>query len=70
MTMKKRMKHVIGKKATRRLYNAAPWVGAALAIGAGTMLSRSGALDSIVEKGRSLIQPDRRVWTGTAGEKV
>jgi hypothetical protein len=72
MTMKKHMKNVIGKKATRRVYSAAPWVGAALAVGAGTMLSRRGTLRSIIDKGRSIVQPDRQLLVervGRVGEK-
>jgi hypothetical protein len=32
MTIKKQLKHVIGKRATRRLYHAAPWVGGLMAV--------------------------------------
>lgn len=50
MKLKKQMKRLVGAKATRRIYKAAPWVGAAVGLAAA---SRSGA----IEKGRELIAP-------------
>lgn len=32
MTIKKQLRQIIGKKATRRVYKAAPWVGGAIAL--------------------------------------
>ena len=59
MKLKKQMRNVIGKRATRRIFAAAPWVGAALAVGAGTVMSRNGTLNAAVAKGRALLQPER-----------
>ena len=50
MTLKKQMKRHLGKKATRRIYLSAPWLGTALAVAAGVALRRRGvrgALDDI-----------------------
>lgn len=52
MKLKKQMKRLVGGKATRRIYKAAPWVGAAVGLAA---VSRTGAMGSAVEKGRELI---------------
>ena len=54
MKLKKQMKRLVGGKATRRIYKAAPWVGAAVGLAAA---SRSGVLGSAVERGRALIVP-------------
>jgi hypothetical protein len=43
MSIKKQLKQHIGKKATRRLYGALPWVGGVLALAAGAALRRKGA---------------------------
>ena len=59
MKLKKQMKNTIGKRATRRVYTAAPWVGAALAIGAGTLMTRNGTVGSVIEKGRARMRPER-----------
>jgi hypothetical protein len=42
MTLKKQMKRYLGKKATRRIYASAPWVGGALALAAGVLVQRRG----------------------------
>ena len=52
MKLKKKMKRLVGGKTTKRIYRAAPWVGAAVGLVAA---SRSGAIGSAVEKGRELI---------------
>jgi hypothetical protein len=59
MTLKKQLKNTIGRKATRRLYKAAPWVGAAVALGVGGAVSRSGSLEGVKEKARG-VMPSRR----------
>ena len=60
MTLKKQMKQRIGKRATRRVYSVAPWVGAALAVGAGTLMTRNGTLGRALERGRAAVGPERR----------
>jgi hypothetical protein len=57
MKLKKQMRNVIGKRATLRIFAAAPWVGAALAVGAGTVMSRNGTLNATVAKGRRYCSP-------------
>jgi hypothetical protein len=42
MTLKKQMKRHLGKKATRRIYAAMPWVGGAVALAAGVLLQKRG----------------------------
>ena len=42
MTIKKQLKQHIGKKATRRVYGALPWVGGALALAVGAAVRRKG----------------------------
>lgn len=32
MTIKKQLRHYVGRKATRRIYKAMPWVGGAVAL--------------------------------------
>ena len=34
MTMKKKLKHYVGRKTTRRIYQAMPWVGGLVALAA------------------------------------
>jgi hypothetical protein len=34
MTIKKQLKHYVGRKNTRRIYNALPWVSGAVALAA------------------------------------
>ena len=42
MSLKKQMKRHLGKKATRRIYAAFPWVGGALALAAGVIVQKRG----------------------------
>ena len=42
MTLKKQMKRYLGKKITRRVYNAAPMAGGLLALAVGAALGRRG----------------------------
>lgn len=42
MSLKKQMKRQFGKKATRRIYAAMPWVGGAAALAAAAVLQRGG----------------------------
>jgi hypothetical protein len=53
MTLKKQLKQTLGKKATRRVYAAAPWVGGALAVAAGVVVQRRG-VRRVVEDIRDL----------------
>ena len=49
-TIKKQMKRHLGKKATRRIYTAMPWVGGVLALAVGTVVQKRGvrgALDDL-----------------------
>jgi hypothetical protein len=57
MTIKKQLKQHIGKKATRRLYGALPWVGGALALAVGAAVRRKrvrGAVPDMRDVGSSL----------------
>ena len=50
MTIKKQLRQVLGKKATRRMYKAAPWVGGAIALASvgGAMRRRSVGIADMV----------------------
>jgi hypothetical protein len=57
MTIKKQLKQHIGKKATRRLYGALPWVGGALALAVGAAVRRKrarGVVQGMPDVGSSL----------------
>ena len=42
MTLKKQMKRHLGKKNTKRIYTAMPWVGGALAVAAAAVWQNGG----------------------------
>ena len=62
MTIKKQLKQHIGKKATRRLYGALPWVGGALALAVGAAVRR--------KRVRGAVQGMRPVGSSLADTKV
>ena len=47
MILKKQLKRHLGKKTTRRIYAAMPWVGGALAFAASTYLERRGVRGAV-----------------------
>ena len=49
MRLKKQMKRHFGRKATQRIYAAAPWVGSGIALLVGTVLKRRGGRQSLSE---------------------
>jgi hypothetical protein len=49
MTLKKQMKRHLGKKTTKRIYTAMPWVGGALAVAAAAVW-QNGGLRSLREE--------------------
>ena len=53
MTLKKQMKRYLGKKATRRVYDAAPYAGGVLALAVGAALTRRG-VSGLIKDARSL----------------
>jgi hypothetical protein len=58
VTIKKQMRQIIGKKATRRAYRAAPWVGGAIALASvgGAMRRKTAGIDDAL---RGASAPDR-----------
>ena len=42
MNIKKQLKQHIGKKATRRIYKAMPWIGGAVALAVGSSIASRG----------------------------
>ena len=53
MTLKKQMKRYLGKKATRRVLDAAPYAGGLLALAVGAAVSRRG-VGGLMEDARNL----------------
>jgi hypothetical protein len=55
MTIKKQLRQIIGKKATRRVYKAAPWVGGAIAlasVGGAIRRKSAGISDTVRDSAR------------------
>jgi hypothetical protein len=60
MNIKKQLKRHVGKKATRRIYKAIPWVGGAIALAVGS---------SIASRGVQRTADDLRELAGSVGRR-
>ena len=49
MTLKKQMKRNLGKRTTRQIYSAMPWVGGMLALAAATLVRKRGVRGAVEE---------------------